>query len=195
MSNLFSTVVADPPWRYNAKTQILRSGGRGAQAEHHYPTMTNAEIAALPVSSWVADAAHLYLWVTNPRLIAERNGKRDCTPFDIVEAWGFTPMTILTWVKPGRNGTGWYFRGQTEHVIFATRGGLGIPAAKREPNVIFAPRGRHSAKPCEFFDLVERVSPPPFLEMFARTSRLGWQAWGNEAPGSSLSRPHQRGGE
>lgn len=178
----FRTIVADPPWRYNAKTTVLRSQGRGASAEHHYPTMTNSEIAALPVATWADNEAHLYLWVTNPRLIAEHNGSREVTPFDIVEAWGFKPMTLLTWVKPGRNGTGWYFRGQTEHVIFGTRGGLGIPSDKRQPNVFTASRSRHSAKPAEFFDLVARVSPGPYLEMFAREVRLGWSAWGNEVP-------------
>lgn len=176
----FATIVADPPWRYNAKTQTLRSGGRGAQAEHHYPTLTNAEIADLDVKRLAADRAHLYLWTTNPRLIAERNGSRDVTPFDICDAWGFKPMTIITWVKPGAGGTGWYFRGQTEHAIFATRGGLGIPAADRRPNVIHAKRSRHSAKPQEFFDLVEAVSPGQRLEMFARRERSGWSSFGNE---------------
>lgn len=181
---MYGTIVADPPWRYNAAVTPLRSGGRGGQAEHQYPTMTNEEIASLPVSQLAADQAHLYFWVTNPRLIGDYRGRRDCTPFDIVEAWGFKPITLITWVKPGRGGTGWYFRGQTEHAIFATRGKLGIPAAMREPNVIQAPRSRHSAKPPAFMELVERVSPGPRLEMFARQSRPGWDAWGSEAPHS-----------
>lgn len=134
----------------------------------------------MPVSAIAADQAHLYLWTTNPRLVGDYKGKRDVTPFDIVEAWGFRPITLLTWVKPGRGGTGWYFRGQTEHVIFGTRGGLGIPPAIREPNVFEAKRSNHSTKPAEFFALVERVSPVPRLEMFARSSRPGWDVWGNE---------------
>lgn len=178
----YATVVADPPWQYNATKTELRSSGRGAGAEHHYPTMTNEELAALPVADIAADQAHLYLWTTNPRLIGDRRGKRDVTPFDIAEAWGFRPITLLTWIKPGRNGTGWYFRGQTEHIIFCTRGKLGIPAAIREANVFTAPRRRHSAKPDEFFALAERVSPGPRVELFARNARLGWDVWGNEAP-------------
>lgn len=181
----FSTIVADPPWRYNAKATELRSGGRGAGAEHHYPTMSNEELAAMPVANWAADKAHLYLWTTNPRLVADYRGSRAVTPFDIAEAWGFKPMTLLTWHKPGRGGTGWYFRGQTEHVVFATRGGLGIPSDKREPNIFTAKRGRHSAKPAEFFDIVQRVSPGPYLELFARDTKLGWTAWGNEVPAIS----------
>lgn len=176
----YGTLMADPPWRYNSATTILRSGGRGAGAEHHYPTMDNDEIAAMPVADLAADQAHLYMWVTNPRLIADRKGRRDVTPFDIVEAWGFRPITLLTWVKPGRGGTGWYFRGQTEHVIFGTRGKLGIPSQLREPNVFTAPRSRHSAKPDEAYALAERVSPGPRLDLFARNDRAGWDVWGNE---------------
>lgn len=183
----YATIVADPPWRYNAKVSPLRSGGRGGQAEHQYSTMTNAELAAMPISNLAQEKAHLYMWVTNPRLIAERDGSREITPFDIVEAWGFRPITLLTWVKPGKNGTGWYFRGQTEHVIFATRGGLGIPSHRREPNVMFSPRSRHSAKPESFFKLVERVSPGPYLELFARSNRRGWDAWGNECSSVELA--------
>ena len=176
----YRTIVADPPWAYNTRKTELRSGGRGGQAEHHYDTMANAEIAALPVKEWVEDKAHLYLWVTVPRLFGERNGSRAVGPIEIVEAWGFKFKTMLTWVKPGAGGMGWYFRGQTEHVIFATRGGLGIPAASREPNVFTAPRTGHSRKPASFYDLVERVSPGPYLEMFARRVRLGWKGWGEE---------------
>lgn len=176
----YGTIVADPPWRYNAATTVPRSAGRGAGAEHHYPTLDNDEIAALPVVELAADKAHLYLWVTNPRLIADRRGRRDVTPQDIAEAWGFRPITLLTWVKPGRGGTGWYFRGQTEHVLFCTRGNLGIPPALREPNVIVAKRGRHSQKPGEFYALAGRVSPGPRVDLFARVTRTGWDAWGNE---------------
>lgn len=175
----FGTICADPPWRYNNGKTALRSGGRGAGAEHHYDTLTNAEIAALPVEKLAADQAHLYLWVTNPRLY--RGRKPDgIGPIEIAEAWGFEYITLLTWVKTGAPGPGWYFRGYSEHVLFATRGGLKIPAALRQSNVFTAPRGRHSAKPDVFYDRVEQVSPGPRMEMFARARRLGWDSWGDE---------------
>jgi N6-adenosine-specific RNA methylase IME4 len=175
----YGTIVADPPWSYNAGVKELRSGGRGGQAEHQYSTMSNTEIAQLPVAGLAAKEAHLYLWVTVPRLFGERNGSREIGPVEIVEAWGFEFKTMLTWVKPGGGGMGWYFRGQTEHVIFATRGGLGIPADKREPNVFTAARGGHSEKPAAFGDLVERVSPGPYIELFCRQPRFGWDSWGH----------------
>jgi N6-adenosine-specific RNA methylase IME4 len=176
----YGTIVVDPPWRYNATTTTLRSHGRGAGAEHHYPTLDNHEIAELPVQNLAANQAHIYLWVTTPRLLADRHGRRDITPMDIMQSWGFHPITIITWVKPGGNGTGWYFRGQTEHVLFGIKGKLGIPADRRKPNVIHASRQRHSSKPQEFFNLVQEVSPGPYVELFARNSRAGWDCWGNE---------------
>ena len=182
----YSTIVADPPWQYTkvAGEQHTRMGGRGMAADRHYDTMTTADVCALPVANLAAPLAHLYVWVTNPKL---RLG------FDVMEAWGFTYQTTLTWVKVAsdgavlRGGLGWYFRGATEHVLFGTRGKAGIPAALREPNVVMAQRSRHSAKPAEFFDLVQRVSPGPYAELFARSQRFGWDAWGDEVAGPSPS--------
>lgn len=175
----YRTIVADPPWAYRT-TKPASRWHRFTTAESHYDTMTNAEIAALPVRDMAEDAAHLYLWVTNPRLYA---GRKDdgIGPREIVEAWGFQYQTLITWVKQGRLGMGWYFRGETEHAIFATRGKAPIPAASRERNVIFAPKHDHSQKPDAFYDLVERVSPAPRIELFARRQRLGWDTWGDEA--------------
>lgn len=162
---VFSCVVIDPPWRYdNVAT-------RGA-AEDHYPTMSLDELAALTIPA--AADSHLYLWVTNGFL---RQG------FDLLDAWGFTYKTVLTWCKPSI-GMGNYFRNNTEHVLFALRGKL--PTQRNDIGTWFeAPKTRHSAKPESFYDLVERCSPGPFLEMFARRRRLDlggeWHFWGNEA--------------
>lgn len=172
----YSTIVADPPWMYQKQPGAKTGAVLSSMAEGHYSTMTNEEIAALPVAELAADQAHLYLWVTNPGMFGGRFS--DVTPRDIASAWGFRYVTLLTWVKPGGGGMGWYFRGQTEHVLFATRGDLGIPAEKREVNVFEAKRAGHSAKPPSFFDLVERVSPGPYLELFCRTPRFGWDSWG-----------------
>lgn len=170
----YRTIVADPPWRY---IEGKHSGLRGT-AETHYPTMAMWEIVGLPVDSLSHDDAHLYLWVTNPVLTEQRT--KGLSPNDIARAWGFEPKTILTWVKD-RIGLGHYYRGQTEHVIFAVRGRAPIPESLRKSNVVRGPVRAHSQKPDSFYDLVELVSPEPRLEMFARRQRLGWDTWGNEA--------------
>lgn len=158
---VFPTIVIDPPWRYDNKTT------RGA-AEDHYPTMDMDELRAMVLPS--ADQAHLYLWVTNPFL---REG------FELLDAWGFTYKTTLTWTKP-QMGMGNYFRSATEHVLFAIKGGMGTDA-NNIMTWFSADRQRHSQKPELFYDIVEASSPGPFLEMFARRRRFGWSVWGNEA--------------
>lgn len=159
----YQTIVVDPPWAYD------RDDIRGA-ALHHYDTMTFDEIAAYPVGDFAAENSHLYLWVTNPHL-----------PFvwRIVTAWGYEYKTMLTWVKP-QIGTGHYFRGATEHVLFCTRGQLPLRDASLR-NWFEADRTEHSAKPDAFYELVEAASFGPFVEFFARRRRNGWDAHGDEA--------------
>jgi N6-adenosine-specific RNA methylase IME4 len=177
----YRTIVADPPWSYE------RTGGLGSKraVTDNYATMTNEAIAALPVADMAETDAHLYLWVTNPRLFAEAHDA--VGPVDMLRGWGFRYVTMLTWHKLGAPGMGWYFRGDTEHVLFGVRGKAPINPAVRESNHFAAARAGHSVKPDRFYELVERVSPGPYLELFARRRRYGWDVWGNEAPEAAAS--------
>lgn len=133
--------------------------------------MTLDEIAALPIASLADDNAHLYLWTTNAFL--ERT-------YDVARAWGFRPSQLLTWAKAPRGlGMGGAFTNTTEFVLFARRGSL-KPLTRTDSSWWNWKRGKHSAKPDAFFDVVEAVSPGPYLELFARRKRLGWDSWGNE---------------
>jgi N6-adenosine-specific RNA methylase IME4 len=100
--------------------------------------------------------------------------------YRVVRAWGFEPLTLVTWCKK-QPGVGHYLRNNTEHVILAGRGRPLVPETKPISTWYVWPRGVHSAKPDGFYDLVERVSPSPRVELFARDSRLGWDTWGDEA--------------
>lgn len=192
----YRTIVIDPPWRYTV-TQGLPNRcaetGKGRRvrptAEGQYDTMTNDDIAALPVADLAADQAHLYLWCTNPHLFGTglRGASRGPAPVEMMQAWGFTYITLLTWHKLGAPGMGFYFRGDTEHVLFGVKGRLAIPPEIRVSNFFAAHRTVHSAKPDRFYEIVERVSPGPYLEMFARRRRYGWDVWGNEAPVEAAS--------
>lgn len=165
LSPPYSTIVADPPWSYQ------RGGVQGA-VDSQYSTMTGKDIAALPIADLAAENAHLYMWVTVPKLWDSPH------PAEIAEAWGFTYKTLITWVKGEKVGLGWYYRVDTEHVLFATRGRAPIPGELRQSNVLWSPRGAHSAKPDAFMDLVETVSPGPRVELFCRRPRFGWDTWG-----------------
>ena len=173
----FSTFVADPPWQYG------NTSTRGA-AENHYGTMTIEELCALDVvPNHAAEQAHLYLWTTAGHLPEA---------FDVMAAWGFEYKTYLVWVKP-QMGMGNYFRVSTELVLFGIRGGMRTQARDIK-NYFNAPRGKHSAKPSMFHDLVAKASPGPYMELFSRCRademltgcmcskcRLGWTVWGNQS--------------
>lgn len=178
----YRTIVADPPWpqqgggSLKGREGFLDAGGRSLDLP--YQTMTVEQIAALKVPA--ADEAHLYLWTTSGFL-------RDA--FRVIEAWDFRYSTTLVWAKaPIGHGLGGAYGIATEFVLFARRGTL--PASRKEGRNWwlwkrpYDERGkpRHSAKPTEFYAMVEQVSPGPYLEMFARDFRLGWDAWGHEAP-------------
>jgi len=139
----------------------------------------------MPISDLADDNAHLYMWVTNP-ILTEQRLRGGPNAVQIARAWGFEPKTLLTWIK-GENGggMGFYYRGDTEHVLFAVKGSLPIPAALRKSNVFRGKKGSHSAKPDAFLDMVEQVSPGPYVELFARRARFGWDYWGNESLGTA----------
>lgn len=165
----YRTIVADPPW------DVMRGpewSSNGKSRPLTYPTMSVEEIAALPVRDFADKRAHLYIWTINAYVE---------DTYEIARHWGFRPSTLLTWCKaPNGIGLGGTYSLTTEHVLFCRRGVL--PAAKRIDSTWWEwKRGAHSAKPDRFLDQVEEVSPGPYLEMFARRNRLGWDTWGNEA--------------
>lgn len=100
----------------------------------------------------------------------------------VVRSWRFSPRAVLVWCKPPRpGGLGGTFKANVEFVIVARRGSPPRATGSSPTRWFTWPVGRHSQKPEAFFDLVEQVSPGPYLELFARRQRLGWDTWGNEA--------------
>jgi N6-adenosine-specific RNA methylase IME4 len=172
----YATLLADPPWQFQNRT--------GKMAPEHrrllrYPTLSLEEIAQMPVAQVCADAAHLYLWVPNA-LLAEG--------LQVMQAWGFTYKTNLVWYKvrhdggPDGRGVGFYFRNVTELVLFGVRGSMRTLApGRRQVNLLATRKREHSRKPDELYRLIEDCSPGPYLELFARFRRPGWDQWGNEA--------------
>jgi N6-adenosine-specific RNA methylase IME4 len=160
----YATIVADPPW----PSMHQRSTYHRGKPERYYQTMTVDQINALSIGDLAADDCHLWLWAVN-RLMEDA--------YRCVRAWGFTPLSLLTWCKPGP-GMGYYLRNNTEHAIFATRGQPMVPEVAATSTWHIWPRASHSTKPPAFLDLVEQVSPAPRVELFARAQRLGWDSWG-----------------
>ncbi len=172
----WSTVYADPPWRFVNRTGKVAPEHRRLD---RYETMTHDEICALPVSEVVAGNAHLYLWVPNALL---PDGLR------VMAAWGFRYVSNLVWAKrrkdggPDGRGVGFYFRNVTELILFGVRGSMRTrEPGRRQVNMIETRKREHSRKPDEAYEIIEACSPGPYLELFARYERTGWGAWGLEA--------------
>ncbi len=171
----FPTILADPPWRFQNRTGKMAPEHRRL---HRYQTMTFAEIGALPIASLAADNAHLYLWVPNA-LLPEG--------LEIMHKWGFKYKTNVIWYKtrkdggPDGRGVGFYFRNVTEMLLMGIRGHMRTLApGRRQVNLIPVMKQKHSRKPDHFYDLIERCSPGPHLELFARYRRDGWEQWGDQ---------------
>jgi N6-adenosine-specific RNA methylase IME4 len=167
----YATIVIDPPWDWGDEGDQDQLG----RARPDYSTMTIEQLEKLDVGGLADYDCHIYLWITNRSLPKG---------FRLLEAWGFRYITAITWVKP-HFGMGNYFRGQTEHVLFGVKGSQ--PLKRKDVGTVFeADRGPagHSSKPPAFLELVESCSPGPFLEMFSRSSRPGWVAWGENTNAS-----------
>ena len=176
----YGVIYADPPWTfatYSAK-------GKGRSAEAHYDCLDLDAIKALPVADWAAPDCALLLWTTDPLLPRA---------LEVIAAWGFAYKTVgFYWVKLNRSadpvafserdfftGLGFWSRANPEPCLLATRG-RPRRAAADVAKLIVAPRREHSRKPDAAYERLERLLPGPYLELFARRSRPGWDAWGTE---------------
>lgn len=172
----YKTILADPPWRFTNRT--------GKVAPEHkrlnrYETLSLKEIMEMPVSIVAADSSHLYLWVPNA-LLPEG--------LEVMKAWGFQYKSNLIWHKvrkdggPDGRGVGFYFRNTTEIVLFGTRGRMRtLSPGRSQVNILRTQKQEHSRKPKELYELIEKCSPGPFFEIFARGKRKGWDVFGNQA--------------
>jgi N6-adenosine-specific RNA methylase IME4 len=170
----FGCIYADPPWAYDNQTTR-------AATDDHYDTMAIEAIAALPVDQLAAADAHLHLWVTNAFLFDAPR---------LFDAWGFEFKSSFVWCKP-QIGIGNYWRNAHEILLTAVRGDAKHFRDHNLPSWLEHRRGRHSAKPERIRDMLEKASPGPRLEMFARRPAKGWTVWGNQIV-SDLASPEAK---
>ncbi len=164
--NQFNLIYADPPWRY----EFSKTDSR--KIENQYPTMELEDILELPVSDIAADDCVLFMWATSPKLVKA---------VSVIEAWGFDYRTSAVWTKP-QMGMGYYFRQQHEFLLVAIKGSPGVPEpAFRVRSVMEFPRTEHSAKPKQYYEIIEHMYPQAKrIELFCRSPRKGWSSWGNQ---------------
>lgn len=180
----YGVIYADPPWQFRSWSDkgrnrcpdaLVRQKGL---AERHYKVMSLDDIKALPVGSIAAEDSALFLWTVDchlPEALA------------VGETWGFRfKTTSFTWCKTTQSGgwhigLGYWTRGNPEQCLLFTRG-----APKRRSaavrQLIVAPRREHSEKPAEAYERIEELLPGPYVELFARNRRHGWDSWGDQLP-------------
>ena len=176
-NGVYRVIVADPPWQLDTGPDSFGTSKQKGHDSLAYEQMSVARIGELPVEECAADDAHLYLWTTNRYVEAA---------YGVARAWGFKPSVLLVWAKTPRGvGLGDAYKLTTEFILYARRGNW--EESEISTTTWFNwPRGKHSAKPAAFYELVEKMSPAgpsDRLEMFARQPRPGWIVWGHEKDG------------
>ena len=187
---LFRTIVADPPWPMKwSGGGMLRKNGDGRVYRNKvslhralpYRTMPIADIEALRVADVAQKNAVLFLWAPDIFIL-------DGTAARVASSWGFKPQRLFVWRKRGF-GMGTFPRPQHEAAIYARRGSVNARrrdlGSVQDFKLVYERRGRsaarkHSAKPPDFLAMVETVFDGPYLELFARSPRLGWTSYGDE---------------
>lgn len=180
--NDYRVIAADPPWQF--KSNSAAKPGRNAM--RHYDCMSLEDINALPVADVAADDAILFLWITGPFMATGAH-------LALMKAWGFKPSGMgFVWIKLNPRaaslfilrddlamGGGFTTRKNAEFCLIGKRG-RSVRQNAGVHEVIIDPRRQHSRKPDEFYSRVQQYSSGPYLEMFARQSRPGWDVWGNQ---------------
>jgi site-specific DNA-methyltransferase (adenine-specific) len=175
----YNIILADPPWKYNARKNPKTRFGGGAMS--HYPVMTADEICALPIDGIAAFDCALVLWAVWPKL---REALR------VMDAWGFRYISVaFNWFKANKNGSpffgiGYYTKSNSEIALLGIKGAM-KPVSNFVSQVIVSERERHSKKPDIVREkLVELFGDLPRIELFAREKTDGWDVWGNEVTNS-----------
>ena len=170
----YRVILADPPWTF----RTYSAKGKGRSADVHYDCMTIDEIKNMPVRDMADEDCVLFMWTTDPFLRIS---------FDVLDAWGFTYKTVaFYWAKSSRDprhdwpiGTGYWTRANPEQCLLATRG---RPRRKSTAvrKLIVEPKREHSRKPACLHERIEALCDGPYLELFARDRRAGWDQIGDQ---------------
>lgn len=185
----YNVGLIDPPWKY----VTWSAKGLGKSPDKHYATMTVDQLKALPVGHLFSKRAVIFVWIIDSHMEIA---------LEVIRAWGFRYKTVgFYWAKTTKDGdgfpmgTGHWTRANPEHayecyqedeqeaercLLATTR--LNPPRQdKGVPRLIVSPKREHSRKPDETYDRIERLVDGPYIELFSRNEREGWDCWGDEA--------------
>ena len=177
----YQTIYADPPWRF----KNFSTKGEGRNAVSHYDCLTIPELKKLNIPKYADKNCALFMWVTDPLLDQA---------MELISAWGFNYKTVaFYWVKTNKNvdlnnlssekdfftGLGYWTRANPEMCLLATKG-KPKRISKSVRRLLITKRREHSRKPDEVYSGIENLVKGPYLELFARNTKKGWDSWGNQ---------------
>lgn len=170
----YKVIYLDPPWEFKSWSKK----GEEKSAQNHYSCMSFDDLKQLPISKIGCKNSIMFMWATSP-LIPKQ--------IEIMEYWGYSFKTFgFTWVKTNKVspsyfiGLGYYTRSNPEYCLIGVKGSIGRPKNKSISSIISSPIRQHSRKPDHIHGLIESMYDGPYIELFARTDRNGWDVWGNE---------------
>ena len=173
LNKKYNTIYADPPWYFRSYSEK----GEGRNAIKHYKCMSLSDICNLPISTISDDNCVLLMWVVDPFLEQA---------FRVIEAWGFKYKTVgFTWAKTNQKslgfstGLGYWTRSNPEMCLLSTKGNP-KRVSKSVKQLVVSSRREHSRKPDEMHTYIEQLLEGPYIELFARSTKEGWDSWGNE---------------
>lgn len=178
----YKTVVVDPPWPIKLAPDMKRVlQGSSLHAQLDYNTMTEQELIDFRIDDFATESSLLFLWCLNSKLETGRPCLR--VAFDLLEHWGYNYRMTLVWKKPNGYAIFIPFRGETEFVLFATRGVHNCSPYGKFSNVFSLPMTKHSEKPAGFYQMIRSCTPAPRIDLFARRAHEGFDGWGDEYVG------------
>ena len=173
---MYKTIVIDPPWLGPGAVPAFDSQPSGKMRLNlmPYATIGGSQLAAMRINEIATDDAQIFIWSTN-RSVADA--------FLLMQLWAFKYRGLFIWQKPGL-GMGRHMRSQAEFLLWGGRVGSPLVEPKNCPRQIQTwPKPKaHSEKPDEAYRFIAELSDGPRIDIFARQSREGFDAWGNQAP-------------
>lgn len=182
----FDIIYADPPWDYNGKLQYDKSSKSAenidfarnifiSSAVFKYPTLKLEQLVQIPIHEIAKPDCLLFMWTSSPHLVHA---------IELGNAWGFEYRTVaFVWDKMVHN-PGKYTLSNCELCLVFKRGRIPTPRGARNiQQLIRFPRGKHSEKPVQVLQAIEKMFPTQKrIELFARKKFQGWEVWGLEVP-------------
>jgi N6-adenosine-specific RNA methylase IME4 len=179
INNDYSVIVIDPPWNQGKTGKRKVRPNQGISLD--YSTMSKIELMDMPISKIGTVDSFLFLWTTNSKDKITKEPFLQ-TSFDLLDKWGYTFYTMITWNKNTGPCPFGPFQIVTEYILFAYGGKCTFKKDKLGfmKNIFTESSKKHSVKPQSFYNAIVEITSGKRIDIFARQIRKGFDGCGNE---------------